>query len=78
MKQFMSNFKSTYASAHNKSVEEHPGLVSSSTPANLPQPTGDLQYLAAEVSRILLFSLLHHKETNKRKQTNVSNTSLSK
>jgi hypothetical protein len=46
------------------------------TLANPPQPARDLQYWAVKVSKILQFSLLHHKETSRRSKQISASTSL--
>jgi hypothetical protein len=46
--------------------------MSSSILANPLQPAEDLQYLAAEVSKILQFSLLHHKRKKARESKQIS------
>jgi hypothetical protein len=53
--------------------------MSSSIPANPPQPAEGLHYPAVEVSKILQFSLLHHRREKARESEQISaNKSMSK
>jgi hypothetical protein len=68
----LSRTRQTYGSVRDESAGGHFEEVSSLILASPPQPIGDPQYWAAEISRTLQFSLLYHIDTNKHKQTHVS------